>query len=109
VRSFQDSDGDGIGDLADVRSRLPYTRSLGVDGIWLNPFCASPQHDHGYDVSDHLAVHHEYGDLGNFEELPGRPPRTPSVSLPRAVRQPPGCRRSPVRSDSSAKMVSRAS
>jgi glycosidase len=69
VRSFQDSDGDGIGDLAGVRSRLPYLRSLGVDGIWLNPFYASPQHDHGYDVSDHLAVHHEYGDLGSFEEL----------------------------------------
>jgi alpha-glucosidase len=69
VRSFQDSDGDGIGDLEGVRARLPYLRSLGVDGIWLNPFYASPQHDHGYDVSDHLAVHHEYGDLAAFDRL----------------------------------------
>jgi alpha-glucosidase len=69
VRSFQDSDGDGIGDLGGVRARLPYLRSLGVDGIWLNPFYASPQHDHGYDVSDHMAVHHEYGDLDAFDRL----------------------------------------
>jgi alpha-glucosidase len=69
VRSFQDSDGDGIGDLDGVRARLPYLRGLGVDGIWLNPFYASPQHDHGYDVSDHLAVHHEYGDLAEFDRL----------------------------------------
>jgi len=69
VRSFQDSDGDGVGDLGGVRSRLPYLRSLGVDGIWLNPFYASPQHDHGYDVSDYLVVHHEYGDLDSFDRL----------------------------------------
>src|SRR5687768_16876230 len=69
VRSFQDSDGDGIGHLGGVRARLPYLRSLGVDGIWLNPFYASPQHDHGYDVSDHMAVHHEYGDLAAFDRL----------------------------------------
>jgi alpha-glucosidase len=69
VRSFSDSDGDGIGDLGGVRARLPYLRSLGVDGIWLNPFYASPQRDHGYDVSDHLDVHHEYGDLAAFDRL----------------------------------------
>lgn len=69
VRSFQDSDGDGVGDLGGVRARLPYLRSLGVDGIWLNPFYASPQHDHGYDVSDHMLVHHEYGDLAAFDRL----------------------------------------
>ena len=69
VRSFQDSDGDGIGDLAGVRARLPYLRSLGVDGIWLNPFYPSPQHDHGYDVSDYRGVHPEYGTLESFDRL----------------------------------------
>ena len=69
VRSFQDSDGDGIGDLGGVRARLPYLRSLGVDGIWLNPFYASPQHDHGYDVSDQ---HCRRG---------GSPPSTPAGPL----------------------------
>lgn len=69
VRSFQDSDGDGVGDLGGVRARLPYLRSLGVDAIWLNPFYASPQHDHGYDISDHRAVHPEYGDLATFDRL----------------------------------------
>ncbi|MEO7351619.1 MAG: alpha-amylase family glycosyl hydrolase [Marmoricola sp.] len=69
VRSFQDSDGDGIGDLGGVRSRLPYLRSLGVDGITLNPLYASPLHDHGYDVSDYMAVHEEYGGLAGFDHL----------------------------------------
>ncbi|GAA1579482.1 glycoside hydrolase family 13 protein [Kribbella sancticallisti] len=69
LRSFQDSDGDGIGDLDGVRARLPYLRSLGVDGIWLNPFYPSPQHDHGYDVSDYLDVHPEYGTLASFDCL----------------------------------------
>jgi alpha-glucosidase len=69
VRSFQDSDGDGIGDLQGVRSRLPYLCSLGVDGIWLNPFYPSPQHDHGYDVSDYTEVHQDYGTLAGFDQL----------------------------------------
>ena len=69
LRSFQDSDGDGVGDLAGVRARLPYLRSLGIDGIWLNPFYPSPQHDHGYDVSDYFAVQPEYGTLESFDRL----------------------------------------
>jgi alpha-glucosidase len=69
VRSFADSDGDGVGDLAGVRAKLPYLRSLGVDGIWLNPFYPSPQHDHGYDVSDYLAVDPDYGTLECFDLL----------------------------------------
>ncbi len=69
VRSFADSDGDGIGDLDGVRARLPYLRSLGVDGLWLNPFYPSPQHDHGYDVADYRGVHPEYGTLESFDRL----------------------------------------
>ncbi|WP_112240499.1 glycoside hydrolase family 13 protein [Kribbella monticola] len=69
VRSFHDADGDGIGDLGGVRARLPYLRSLGVDGLWLNPFYPSPQHDHGYDVSDYCAVHPDYGTIDTFDRL----------------------------------------
>ncbi|MBD3934682.1 DUF3459 domain-containing protein [Streptomyces chumphonensis] len=69
VRSFLDSTGDGIGDLAGVRSGLPYLKKLGVDGIWLSPFYPSPQHDHGYDVTDHCDVDPVYGDLGEFDRL----------------------------------------
>ncbi|MER5767284.1 alpha-amylase family glycosyl hydrolase [Streptomyces sp. NPDC001985] len=69
VRSFLDSTGDGIGDLAGVRAGLPYVRKLGVDGIWLTPFYPSPQHDHGYDVADHRAVDPVYGDLAEFGRL----------------------------------------
>ncbi|TCC05406.1 glycoside hydrolase family 13 protein [Kribbella soli] len=69
VRSFADSDGDGIGDLDGVRARLPYLRSLGVDGLWLNPFYPSPLHDHGYDVSDYRGVHPDYGTLDSFDRL----------------------------------------
>jgi alpha-glucosidase len=56
VRSFCDSSGDGIGDLAGLRAGLPYLRELGVDGIWLNPCFPSPQHDHGYDITDYCAI-----------------------------------------------------
>ncbi|TCC23913.1 alpha-amylase family glycosyl hydrolase [Kribbella speibonae] len=69
VRSFADSDGDGIGDLDGVRARLPYLRSLGVDGLWLNPFYPSPLRDHGYDVSDYRGVHPDYGTLDSFDRL----------------------------------------
>jgi alpha-glucosidase len=69
VRSFNDSNGDGIGDLAGVRERLPYLKRLGVDGLWLNPFYVSPQHDHGYDIADHCAVDPIYGDLQDFARL----------------------------------------
>ncbi|WP_269145219.1 alpha-amylase family glycosyl hydrolase, partial [Streptomyces cacaoi] len=71
VRSFADSDGDGIGDLPGVRQRLPYLAGLGVDALWLTPFYASPQADAGYDVSDYRAVDPRFGELGDAEALIG--------------------------------------
>ncbi|MEU8956606.1 glycoside hydrolase family 13 protein [Streptomyces sp. NPDC048518] len=62
-RSFADSDGDGMGDLAGIRSRLPYLRDLGVDAVWLSPFYASPQADAGYDVADYRAIDPMFGSL----------------------------------------------
>ena len=69
VRSFADSDGDGLGDLPGIRSRLEYVRELGVDGIWLTPFYPSPDADHGYDVSDYENVDPRFGTLDDFEAL----------------------------------------
>jgi alpha-glucosidase len=69
VRSFADSDGDGVGDLPGVTSRLPYLRSLGVDALWLTPFYPSPQHDHGYDVADYCDVDPLFGSLADVDAL----------------------------------------
>lgn len=68
-RSFQDTTGDGIGDLAGVTSRLPYIASLGVDAIWLSPFFRSPMADMGYDVSDYLEVDPLFGSMEDFDRL----------------------------------------
>ncbi|MDX3539471.1 alpha-amylase family glycosyl hydrolase, partial [Streptomyces sp. MB09-01] len=69
VRSFADSDGDGVGDLRGVRSRLPHLARLGVDAVWLTPFYVSPQADGGYDVADYRAVDPLFGDLSDADEL----------------------------------------
>ncbi|MFB7175406.1 alpha-amylase family glycosyl hydrolase [Streptomyces sp. NPDC056254] len=69
VRSFADSDGDGIGDLRGVRTRLPHLARLGVDAVWLTPFYVSPQADGGYDVADYRAVDPLFGDLADADEL----------------------------------------
>jgi alpha-glucosidase len=69
VRSFADSDGDGVGDLPGIRERLPYLRDLGIDAIWLTPFYPSPQADHGYDVADYVDVDPRFGTLADFDEL----------------------------------------
>ncbi|MCX5288695.1 MULTISPECIES: glycoside hydrolase family 13 protein [unclassified Streptomyces] len=68
-RSFADSNGDGMGDLEGVRSRLPYLRDLGVDAVWLSPFYASPQADAGYDVADYRAVDPMFGSLLDADAL----------------------------------------
>lgn len=68
-RSFMDSNGDGIGDLRGIISRLGYIRSLGVDVIWLSPIYASPNDDNGYDISDYRAIMKECGTMEDFDEL----------------------------------------
>ncbi|RYH09729.1 alpha-glucosidase family protein [Tropicimonas sp. IMCC6043] len=68
-RSYQDSNGDGIGDLSGIIHRLPYVASLGVDAIWLSPFFRSPMLDFGYDVSDYRDVDPMFGTLGDFDAL----------------------------------------
>ncbi len=69
VRAFCDSNGDGIGDLRGVMSKLDYLRALGVDTLWLMPITPSPLRDHGYDVSGHFDVHPDYGTLQDFRDL----------------------------------------
>jgi alpha-glucosidase len=68
-RSFQDSDGDGVGDLAGIRSRLDHIAWLGVDALWLSPIYPSPMADFGYDVSDYTDVDPVFGDLAEFDRL----------------------------------------
>ncbi len=68
-RSFQDENGDGIGDLAGITRRLPYIAKLGVDAIWISPFFTSPMKDFGYDVSDYCDVDPMFGTLADFDAL----------------------------------------
>ena len=68
-RSFQDSNGDGIGDIPGITSRLDYLKELGIDAIWLSPVYASPNDDNGYDISDYEAIHPEFGTMENMDEL----------------------------------------
>lgn len=68
-RSFADSDGDGVGDINDIRNRLPYLAALGVDAIWVNPWYPSPMKDAGYDVSDYRAIEPVFGTMAEAELL----------------------------------------
>ncbi|MCB0661576.1 MAG: alpha-glucosidase [Saprospiraceae bacterium] len=68
-RSFQDSNGDGIGDLRGIINRLDYIKSLGVETIWLNPIFKSPNDDNGYDVSDYRDIMDDFGTMQDFDEL----------------------------------------
>ena len=67
--SFQDSDGNGIGDLRGVIERIDYFKELGIDAIWITPFYESPKVDNGYDISNHRAVDPAFGSMDDFEEL----------------------------------------
>lgn len=69
VRGFQDSDGDGIGDLRGVTQRLDYLKDLGIKGIWLMPITASADRDHGYATTDYRAIEPQYGTLADFDAL----------------------------------------
>ena len=69
VRSFADANGDGVGDLAGVRARLPYLRDLGVDALWFNPWYPSPLADTGYDISDYRSIDPAFGTLAEAEQL----------------------------------------
>ena len=68
-RSFADSDGDGIGDLRGIISRLDYLQSLGIGIVWLSPIFTSPMDDNGYDIADYRGIAPEYGSLDDFDEL----------------------------------------
>src|SRR6185436_238969 len=68
-RSFQDSNGDGVGDLAGILERLDYCAGLGVDAVWLSPVYPSPMADFGYDVSNYTDIHPLFGTLAQFDQF----------------------------------------
>lgn len=68
-KSFQDTSGNGVGDLQGIIKRLDYLKTLGIDVIWLTPIYASPQKDNGYDISDYYEIHSDYGTMDDFHQL----------------------------------------
>jgi 1,4-alpha-glucan branching enzyme len=87
-RSFQDENGDGIGDLAGITARLEYLAALGVDAVWLSPVYPSPMADFGYDISDYCSIDPVFGTLPDFdcliERAHGRRRRAHALQLPTA-------------------------
>jgi maltose alpha-D-glucosyltransferase/alpha-amylase len=79
VRSFFDSNSDGVGDFPGLTARLDYVQDLGVSAIWLLPFYPSPLKDDGYDISDYCAVNPAYGTLDDFRTFIERPMRADCV------------------------------
>ena len=69
IKSFCDSNGDGVGDLNGIRAKLPYLKSLGVDYVWVTPFFRSPMNDNGYDISDYYAVNPMFGTMADAEAM----------------------------------------
>jgi oligo-1,6-glucosidase len=67
--SFKDSNGDGIGDLQGIISKLDYLKELGIEVIWLCPIYQSPNHDNGYDISGYRAIMKQFGTMEDFDEL----------------------------------------
>ena len=68
-KSFQDSDGDGVGDIRGIISRLDYLQELGIDAVWISPMYCSPQNDNGYDISDYQDIDPMFGTLTDMDEL----------------------------------------
>ena len=68
-RSFQDTDGNGIGDLRGIIKRLPYLKELGIGILWLSPVYRSPNDDNGYDISDYRSIHPDFGTMSEMDKL----------------------------------------
>ena len=68
-KSFQDSDGDGVGDIRGIIGRLDYLEELGIDAVWISPMYRSPQNDNGYDISDYQDIDPMFGTLADMDEL----------------------------------------
>src|SRR3954451_12342997 len=81
-RSFQDTDGDGIGDLNGITARLDHLAWLGVDALWVSPIYPSPMADFGYDVSDYCGIDPLFGTMADFDQLRGAAPAPGPRGLP---------------------------